>query len=776
MDKESLESLDFDKVKETISGFCFSQEGKLALLSEEVYLDQEDWIPVKTAVEGVLQSLYRDESLPLVSFPPVAEIMPVLHREGTVLDPGELRDLSLFFRSSTAMKQYAQRLGLKDLSEAFPELGELSGTFTKIISHTDPSGELLEDKLPSLRAIRKSMGNTHNEISAAAKSYLSGKEKDIWQNKLPTQKDGRVVLAIKSQYKGKVQGVVHDSSGSGATLYLEPLDIMEKNNRLVQLGNEYRMERLKILRDWTAEFIESREQLELCLSAIVQLDRIIAKARYGKRQKGGFVGTQEGFIRISEGRHPLLGDQAVPITLHMASGVRVLVVSGPNTGGKTVSLKTLGLFVLLHQMAVPLPAEEDSNLPFFRQILTDIGDRQSLEGQLSTFSGHMARIGEILKKARKDSLIILDELGTGTDPREGGALAVSILEEMIKTASTILITTHFPEVKNFAFLTQGVKNASMAFDDASGKPTYAIVPDLPGDSHALEMAQANGIPETVVAAARETLEGSAGESGALIRSLLEQKSEMEKRLEQIKLKEDKLKEELRSMDLKSLRVKQKENELREEGIGELRRFLREARKTLENLIKDIRQGKDVQESISKAREFSQTLQHRQEKEESLQAKMEEELQVQDQKLEAGMEVWVAPGNKKGNILKELGKGKYQVSIGSIKLSVKGKDLRPVARQDQTKKTPSVHTQLKERPASLFTLDLRGQRLEEAIIALEEQIDRALLDNLQEFSVIHGLGEGILQKGVKEYLRSRGEVKDFFIPDPKKEVSGKPSFD
>jgi DNA mismatch repair protein MutS2 len=367
MDRESLESLDFFKLKESISGFCFSQEGQASLLAEEVYLQEETWLPIRNAVQKVLQSLYKDESLPLVNFPPVADLLPALSREGAVLEAGELRDLSLFFRSAGPMKQYAQRLGLEALAEAFPDLGDLPTVMTKIIGLTDPSGDLLEEKIPSLRNIRKAMGTTHNEISLVAKAYLSGDQKDLWQNKLPTQKDGRVVLAMKSQHKSRVPGVVHDSSGSGATLYVEPLDIMEKNNRLVQLGNEYRMERLRILREWTAHFSQNTKVLQRCLQAIVQMDRVIAKARFGQRQKGGFVQTQQGFIRISGGRHPLLGDQAVPITLHMDQGVQALVVSGPNTGGKTVSLKTLGLFVLLHQLAVPLPAEEDSNLPFFQK-------------------------------------------------------------------------------------------------------------------------------------------------------------------------------------------------------------------------------------------------------------------------------------------------------------------------------------------------------------------------------------------------------------------------
>jgi DNA mismatch repair protein MutS2 len=351
-------------------------------------------------------------------------------------------------------------------------------------------------------------------------------------------------------------------------------------------------------------------------------------------------------------------------------------------------------------------------------------------------------------------------------------LAVSILEEMIKTSSTILITTHFPEVKNFAFSTKGVKNASMAFDDASGRPTYAIVPDLPGDSHALEMAQANGIPGSIIEKARASLEGSSGESGALIRSLLSQKSEMEDRLADLASKEKMVKEKIRNLDLKQLQVKQKESELRDEGIGELRRFLSQARKTLEGLIKDIREGKDLEKSIRQARDFSEELRAKQIQEEEAQARLEEELLEEDQDLKEGLEVWVEPGNKRGTILKDLGKGRFQVSVGSIKLTIKSKDLRAVASKDRSPKTASIQTQLQERPASLFTLDLRGLRLEEALIALESQIDRAILDNLQEFSVIHGLGEGILQRGVKKYLRKRPEVQEFFHPRPEEGGYGK----
>jgi len=771
MDHETLESLDFWKVKTKIASLCFSKEGQNFLLETPIFQEEEDWRKSKENIEKILMDLERNNPLPEVSFPPIKDILDFLKQEGQYLEGNELRDLSLYFQSLPKVGDYLIKIGLEDLANQIPPLNDLTPTIKEILRLIDSNGELLEDKIPALQKIKKTMGQTYQEISSIARTHLNNAQQGLWENNVPTQKDGRILLALKSSYKGKVDGIVHESSASGATLYLEPLDMLEKNNQLSSLQHEYRIQILQLFKSWTSAFIKKKEELKMALEIFCEIDGFLARARYGHRTKGSFVGVNQKPISLINARHPLLGLEAVPISFTMAENIQALVGSGPNTGGKTVSLKTLGLFCLLHQFAVPIAAEPVSNLPFFSQVFTDIGDRQTLEGSLSTFSGHMARIHEILKKVDNNSLVILDELGTGTDPREGEALAVALLEEFLKSKSTLFLTTHFSQVKNYAYIHPNIQNACMSYNEASQKPTYQIIPDLPGESHALDMAMKSGLSQHIIARAKNLLEETQGEQGELLAGLIKKHKELDEQKANIDRWTSNLEKQSEVLEKDKAQFFEKEQELRKEGLKDLRDFLNNSRTQLENLVRLLRE-QGVEKTLTKeVKQFTQSVAAIYERENTKLQEWEDKRPTENVNWTKGMEVWILPGNKRGKVHKIFSPQKIQVSVGSIKMIVKPQDLRPVQK-------PSVETQgaietiLIPKGAASFVLDLRGHRLETALNLLEKQIDQGILENLLQFSVIHGLGEGILKEGVTNYLRQRKEVKNFFHPRPEEGGFGK----
>ena len=482
-----------------------------------------------------------------------------------------------------------------------------------------------------------------------------------------------------------------------------------------------------------------------------------------------------------------LTQNAVPIDLRVPSETSVLLLSGPNTGGKTVSLKTVGLLSLLHQFGLPVPAAPETILPVWDGIWTDIGDHQSLDQALSTFSSHMKRMAEILTGSTAKSLVLLDEMASGTDPLEGGALGMSFLDHFLETGATVFGTTHHGALKNYAYTRPRVRNAAVEFDDASGKPTYKILPDVPGPSHALETAARVGIPDSLVARARTILEGGETDVASVIKTLRDKQLELKAREDEVAAKERGFREDCRKTDLLRLKLKQRETELKQSGLGEMNRFLSDSRKAFEKLVQDIREGELTTERIKEVRAFlASTGASLDDQKKALEA---EELELSREESDPeppvpagtpvlgfaeGRDVYVEPGNRRGTLVRKAGKGKWVVALGAVKLTCEETKMRVVQTQTPGKKRVEVvhSTSFTPDAPPVFSLDLRGFRLEEAVLAVEKQVDRAVLAGLQEFTIVHGLGEGVLQKGVQDYLKGRRDVKKYFFSRPEEGGFGK----
>jgi DNA mismatch repair protein MutS2 len=604
------------------------------------------------------------------------------------------------------------------------------------------------------------------------------------QSAVPSQRDGRTVLAVKANFRGRIRGIVHEASSSGQTVFVEPLDVVEKNNEILIETRNLNAEIMRILRELTEKVAAYAEPLAKFHSAIIELECLRARARYSAATKGSFV--RSSFARsifakttneeeeepesliLKQARHPLLV-KAVPVTIEMKNGARTLIITGPNTGGKTVALKTLGLFALMNQSGLALPLEEGSVLPVFDGVYADIGDEQSIKQSLSTFSAHVSNISAITAFATEQSLVLLDELGAGTDPEEGGAIAMAVLDFLIEKDSRMIITTHHGILKNYGYTRRGVENASVEFNARTLSPTYRIINGVPGESRALDIALANGLDSAIVDRARLYIDDEKSDVSALISGLEQKHRELAGKEMQSALEQHRLREQKRKADLKELQLRQKEAELKRDAVGKLQNLLRESRKTLENLVREVKEGELGREKTVKVKEFLNELARNVEDESA--AAREEEFSMMEGSATSfapGMEVFAGLSKQRGVILqadkKSTGGNSWIVNTGSMRMSIPEKDLVPAAPL-KAAQSASWAAELDAASNAVFELKLLGMRLDEATEALRRQIDAASISGLKTFAVVHGKGNGILQKGIHAYLKNDPSVADYYFARP-----------
>ncbi|MBN2875479.1 MAG: Smr/MutS family protein, partial [Spirochaetales bacterium] len=557
--------------------------------------------------------------------------------------------------------------------------------------------------------------------------------------------------------------------------YIEPEALVRRNNELVELEAKYQRELLRILREATATLYIHVEAIDSARKACALVDGLYARARYSLVTGGIFADEIDAGIQLIKARHPVLGSKAVPIDLRMPDDSRILIITGPNTGGKTVSLKTAGLLALMNQFGLAIPASYGSALPIFDGFWADIGDEQSIDQSLSTFSGHMKTISAIVRGATERSLVLLDELGSGTDPEEGCAIAMALLDAFIDRRTLTLVTTHHGILKNFGYTKEGVLNASVDFDKDTLSPTYRILMGVPGESRALDIAARNGVPGEVVDGARAYLRDERTDVSALIRGLSDKHRELDSLRSEEKQRLRAAMEEQRKAGLKELTLRQKEVELREQGVSELKSLLADSRKTLENLVREIREGELTKAKTQEVKDFLLSLDQKV-------ALADREVRVRARDLKAGTRppatitegcpVIILPGRKRGRAIRPVKGGKWLVETDALRLTVDSTDLEPTIAMETPKPVVSIESSATRSHRAVLELDLRGYRLAEAVVALEQQLDAATMEGLSGFSIIHGTGEGVLQQGVKEALSRYPGVVEFNYAMPEAGGHGK----
>ena len=815
--------LEYPQIMEKVASYALSEEASVIIKGAKPVYDRHKALETKKIVRTIYTRIKTTNNEPRSWLPSIGFLIPKIETIGTVLDLDEAFAIGLFIERAAELVNWLKKKDTPDrrqfsVTENFVKnLPDCKPVADEIFRIIDRDGNLRD--LPVLRAIRRRINNLEKELNSAVSKYSSNEEyKRMLQSSLPSQRDGRIVIAVKANYRGRIHGIVHEVSSSGQTVFMEPFDVVEKNNAILLEKRNLDTEIHKLLRELTEKITSYSENLKLFYPVIIELECLRARAKYSVITKGHFTlettqqeaAKENNSLFLKQARHPML-KKAVPINIEMNSNIRTLIITGPNTGGKTVALKTLGLFAMMNQSALALPLEEGSMLPFFDGIYADIGDEQSIDQSLSTFSAHITNISAITANASENSLVLLDELGSGTDPEEGCAIAMAILDYLIEKNARMIITTHHGILKNYGYTRQGVENACMEFDIKSLCPTYKIINGIPGESRALDIAATNGLDSRIIKKARDYITEEKSDISALIKGLEKKQRELAVLEQKNVTEQNKLKEEKRKSDLKELQLRQKEAELKRESVGKLHVFLHESRKTLENLVRELREGEVTREKTLKVKEFLNELAHNAEIES---AALDEEERITSEQFQnnntenaisakeslyPGVEVFAGRVSD-GSLLKQRGiivrsdkkyaAGKsWIVKIGALKMSFPESELLPVTQSLQQKPFSHEEPLSHGKPLSsnsnswiaeysssssraVFELKLLGLRLDDATEALRRQIEAAVVSGFKTFSVIHGKGNGILQKGIHDYLKEDPAVAEFCFARPELGGSGR----
>ncbi|PLV56314.1 endonuclease MutS2 [Thermotoga sp. SG1] len=748
---DHLESLDFPKVVDLVKRYTLSDLGKRHL--DTLRPTVNPWSELDL-VEELLNYLTRWGEPSIKGLNDITSEMEKL-KAGSSLEPWELLRVSSFLEGCDLLKSDLTRREYQKLKETFSQLVSFEEFVKEVNRCIEQDGEVSDRASPRLKEIRNEKRSLSSEIRRRADEFVKN-HSQILQEQMYVYRDGRYLFPVKVSMKRSVKGIVHHLSSSGATVFMEPEEFVELNNRMRLLEEEERLEISRILRHLTNMLLQRLKDLEKNVDLIARFDSLYARAKFA-RENRGIVVKPSSRMKLVNARHPLIpADRVVPINLELPPNKKGVIITGPNMGGKTVTVKTVGLFTALMMSGFPLLCDEGTELKIFPKIMADIGEEQSIEQSLSTFSSHMKRIVEIVKSADSDSLVILDELGSGTDPVEGAALAVAIIEDLLEKGATLFVTTHLTPVKVFAMNHPLLLNASMEFDPETLSPTYRVLVGVPGGSHAFQIAEKLGLEKRIIENAKSRLSQEEMELEALIRSLHEKIS----LLEEEKRKFQKEKEEYMKLrakyeeDYKKLRRMKIEEFDRE--LKELNDYIRKVKKELDQAIHVAKSG-----SVEEMRETVKTLEKEREdlKRKTIEEEAEEEINVGDHvRMEGGTSIGKVVEIKGNTALVDFGFLRVKVPLGKLKKAKKKEE------EDAEKGTHFVSSFRTE-------IDIRGMTVEEAEPVVKKFIDDLVMNGIKKGYIIHGKGTGKLAMGVWGMLRKDKRVVSFRFGTPSEGGTG-----
>lgn len=753
MDKRTANDIELNLLLDEIKKYALSPEGRDNITYSLFTSDKAELDKRYHEIDSLINLLEGAE--PLDTFPSLAGLFE--YSERTHLDiPGEYIYLTgEFLHAYITLEHF-----LSEETYSFDE--ELS---KEILSSLNSDGEVRDDHPRILPLIKERDSIKRDRVNFSQEYIL--KNKEIVQNENPLYRNERVVIPIISKEKRNGEYYVVGSSQTGLTTLIEPFELVSLNNRVVLQEEKIRQTKRLILSELSNRVRTIIPQLKKMRDRVILFDFYYVFALWARRVKAEHPREGNKLI-IKSFKHPLLKDKAVPITLELEHGERIVVLSGANAGGKTVTMKSVALSVALNQICTFIPAEESSTLPIFDAIYSDIGDNQSLLETQSTFSSHMTNIASIMKKCTPKSLVILDELGSGTDPEEGSVLSVSILDYLREKAGLTLITSHYSMVKNYAYTENGMINCSMEFSLKSNKPTFRVISGVPGDSHALSLASRSGMPKSVIEEAKAKLSSDSATSASIITSLLSKSKTLDRKMTELETEKRGLLNKINENEKLNERLKEEENILKKEGVREINIFLRETRSELENLVKDLKTGVITKDKTKRVKEFIKKIE---DKEEELSAEIieDEEDYSNHEEFKIGDEVLCGKAKIRGKITR-INNNLYSLTLeNGLRMEMKVKDIVH-AKKESIK--PQISTFTSKETKAQYVLDVRGKTLNETIEILDKQLEAALLSNMSSFSIIHGYGDGILQRGVQDYLKRNKYVSDYHFALPEDGGMGK----
>jgi len=776
--EHSLKVLEFAKIREALAGYCVSTLGQELCHGLRPIKDKNEILRLLAETHGAMQLLREyGGTVPLRG---LKDIRSALRRAnlGGMLSPEELLDVRAVLQVMRMMRRFLIQAQGNSQLECLVQWGEMITPNTRLEERigecVDEDSTIKDSASPALRTIRRQMATVQNQIRSRLHEIVhGGRFQKVLQDFIVTMRAGRYVVPVKQEHKDALPGIIHDISSSGATVFVEPEAVVRLNNELRRLTGEEEREIQRILRELSQQVGDFADLAMASLEVLAHLDFTFAKARYSMELDAACPQiTDDCKVTLLRARHPLLGKDVVPNDIYLGEGYRALVITGPNTGGKTVVLKTLGLLCLMAQSGLPIPAEPQSVVPVFDYVFADIGDEQSIEQSLSTFSGHMRNIVQILEQVTPNSLVLLDELGAGTDPDEGAALAMALLEHLVEEC-LVVATTHYSQLKGFAFHHPAMENASMEFNTETLKPTYRLLIGLPGKSNAFQIALNLGLSREIYQSALRFRSQEDFALDKLIESIQTQERQARVRARQAELEEQSYLRLRQDYEERLAKLKQDEQAIIREARREAKHMLKEIRQEFEDLLGAMRKVKNKEELEDMARQVRHRLQERQKQLDQVEQKTpppEEADQKWLERLRAGDPVLVRSLDKEGILLDDPKQDQVQVQVGLMKVVVDLADLAPAKGQRETppkQQGPSRAGTLARSKSSTISpeLHLRGMTVDEALYALDKYLDDAVLVGLSPVRIVHGKGTGTLRKEVAAYLKNHRNVKEYYIAPP-----------
>lgn len=769
MNKKVCKTLEFDKIIDMLVEEADSALGKDSAKRLRPLSDQNEITALQAETTHALTRIFHHGPL---SFHGLTDIRPGLVplSKGGTLGTGELLRIGALLDVAERAVKYEDKDEETDfLSGRFSGLQTFPEILREIRRCILSEEEISDDASSELRRIRRTIKNTNDKVREQLNATVNSSSEMLRDN-LVTMRNGRYCLPVKQEYKSSFQGMIHDQSATGSTFFIEPMAIVKLNNELAELAMKEQEEIEKILASISSLCAPEAEGLERNVILLAELDFIFAKAKLSKKMQGSEPDFSENYIEIKKGRHPLIPrDRVVPIDVKLGQDYRLLIITGPNTGGKTVSLKTVGLFTLMGQAGLHIPAFDGSHLRVFEEVYADIGDEQSIEQSLSTFSSHMTNTISILKRANKNTLALFDELGAGTDPVEGAALAISILDNLLNRQVTAMATTHYSELKVYALSTEQVENASCEFDVESLQPTYRLLIGVPGKSNAFAISSKLGLPKEIIDKANSLVDEDARSFEDVVTGLEQTRKELEAEQQKAEFYREEIERQKRKLEEKNERIDKAKDKILRRANEEANEILQNAKNIADESIRKYNKWmeggaiKDMEKQRSSIRE---ELRRTGEKLDS--GKKKRRNTNAPDKLSIGDLVMVHSLGVKGTVSTlPNNKGKLFVQMGILRSEVDIKDLElleeetlQIRKEKIRERSSTGKIKMSKSMNVSSSINLIGKTVDEAIALLDKYLDDAYLARLHQVTIIHGVGTGALKNAVQTHCKKTNYIQSY----------------